>query len=87
MNIYILYIHKHIKVNYAINRIYEKLLDQTCLHKKTSPLTNYFLPVTFCCYLFVLGNFDGFFYDYFFYWSFLLIGHIAFSLCTIFKPN
>ena len=27
------YIHIHIKVNYAINRIHEKVSDQTCLHK------------------------------------------------------
>ena len=62
----------------------KKLSDQASLHKKTSPLTNYLLPVTFCCHLFVLGNFDRFFYDYFFYWAFLLIIQSAFSLCTIF---
>ena len=38
---YVLHIHIHIKVNYAI---------KNCLHKKTSPLTNYLLPITFCCY-------------------------------------
>ena len=77
----------HIKVNYAINRIYEKNSDQTCLHKKTSPLTNYLLPVTFCCYLFVLGNFVRSFYNYFFYWAFFLIRHSAFSFCTIFSET
>ena len=54
-------IYIHIKLNYAINRIYDKNL------KKPYPLTNYLLPVTFCCYLFVLANFARFFYDYFFY--------------------
>ena len=34
----------HIKVNYPINRIFEKLSDEICLHKKTSPLTDYLLP-------------------------------------------
>ena len=56
-----MYIYTHIKLNYAINRIYDKNL------KKPYPLTNYLLPVTFCCYLFVLANFARFFYDYFFY--------------------
>ena len=48
--------------------------------KKLSPLTSYLLPVTFCCYLFALGNFVKFFYDYFFYWAFLLISHSAFFI-------
>ena len=52
--------------------------------KKTSPLANYLLSVTFYCYLFVHGNFDRFSYDYFFYWAFFLVSHGPFSLCTIF---
>ena len=75
----ILYIHIHIKVNYAIyeTEFMKKLSDKTCLHKKTlsfDELHTTILPVTFCCSLFVLGNFVRFFYDYrFFYWAFLLI--------------
>ena len=79
---YIIYIH--IKVNYAINRIYEKTFRSNLSTQKTSPLTNYLLPVTFCCYLLELGNFVRFFHDYFFYWAFLLISHSALSLCKTF---
>ena len=83
--IYILYVYIHVKVNYAINRIYEKnFRSDLSTQKKPSPLANYLLPVTFCCYLFVLANFVRFLYDYFFYWAFLLISHSAFSLCTTF---
>ena len=45
--IYILYIHIHIKVNYVINRIYEKTFrSDLSTQKKAAPLTNYLLPVT-----------------------------------------
>ena len=42
----------------------------------------------YSCYLFVLGNFIRFFpWLFLFFWVSVLIGHSAFLLCTIFKPN
>ena len=52
----------YIKVNYAINRIHEKAFtsDLSIEMKKTSPLMNYFLGITFFCYLSVHGSFVRF---------------------------
>ena len=52
-----------IEVNYAINRIHEIAFrsDLSTQIKKTSPLRNYLLRITFSCYLFVLGKFVSFF--------------------------
>ena len=59
VSIYI-YIHTYIyyitEVNYAINRIHEKAFRSalSIQIKKTFPLTNYLLRITFSRYLFVL---------------------------------
>ena len=48
-----------IEVNYAINKIYEKAFgsELSTQTKKTFPLTNFLLRITFSYYLFVLGSF------------------------------
>ena len=70
---YVLYIHIHIKVNYAINRIYEKTFRSDLPTQKNLSFDELLSTSFFCCYLFVLGKFARFFYEYFFYWAFLLI--------------
>ena len=54
------------EVHYAINsRIHEKAYrpDLSTQIRNTSPLTNYFLQITFFCYLFELDSLISFFYD------------------------
>ena len=55
-----------IKVNYAINGIHEIAFgsDLSTQIKSTSPLTNYIIGIISSCYLFVLGSFVRFFYDF-----------------------
>ena len=83
--IYIYNYDYKIQVNYAINGIPEKAFrsDLSTQIKKTSPLTNYLLGITFSCYLFVLGSFVTFLL----WWpiiAFVLIIYSVLSFCTIF---
>ena len=93
--IYILSIHIHIKEIYVktfrsdLPTQKKPLLWQITLYQLLFAVICSFLVTLFdfCCYLFVLGNFVRFFYDYLFYWAFLLISHSAFSLCNIFQAK
>ena len=83
-----IYIYIYNMVNNAINRIDENekafRLDLSRQIKNTSPFTNYFLRITFFCYLFLFRIFVRSAYDFFFHPSALvLISHSAFSLCTV----
>ena len=63
--IYYIYAYIYIKVNYTVNVIHEKALSNFSKQiKNASALTNYLLRITFSCYLFVLGGFVRFFYDF-----------------------
>ena len=76
LSIYIhIYTHTHIiKVNYAINRIHETAFSfqirLVYTNKKTSPLTNYLLRITFSCYVLVFRFFLRFFLVF---WALVLI--------------
>ena len=69
--------------------LYEKTF-RSDLSTQKKPLLwriTYFQSVTFCCYLFIPLNFVRFFYEYFFYWAFLLISHSAFFTLYYFSTQ
>ena len=65
---------KVIKVYYAINIIHKKAFrsDLSTHIKKSSSLTNYLLPITISCYLFVLGSLVRLFPAF---WAMVLISY------------